>query len=63
METPVTGLKRLTVPLDFNAGEEVHAAEAEGVGGDHGYVHLLRGHAATHRGLGFKHDNAVITRS
>ena len=35
-------IARLTVPLDFNAGEEVHATEAQGMGGYQGYVHLLR---------------------
>lgn len=45
-QTHVTGdairQRGLTVPLDFNTGEEVHTTEAQGMGRNQGYVHLQR---------------------
>lgn len=40
----VDGAKQggLTIPLDFNTGEEVHSTETQGMGRDQGYVHLRR---------------------
>ena len=32
--------RSLTIPLDFNTGEEMHSTEAQGMGRNQGYVHL-----------------------